>query len=313
MTDTVATFCDVRSCGRSAPFIGKLGALLARRMLFAAAALAAIGLVCGGVTLSAGWLLATLHADGFTLARKHFGPRSIALLPQFPSPADDAKAADIVVFPPTLAETTAPPAHVAKRLLAPEPEAAARPPIAARPQRHGPRMAVVSAPPLPPPAPEIRAVPPSASGNATRLSDRTAIYDIASQKVYLPNGKVLEAHSGLGRYRDDPRYVSLRMRGPTPPNTYDLTLREKLFHGVRAIRLTPVNDDKMFGRDGMLAHTYMLGPRGDSNGCVSFKDYRAFLEAYLKGDVDRLVVVARDGEALARTARVRGMHFAAND
>ena len=55
-------------------------------------------------------------------------------------------------------------------------------------------------------------------------------------------------------------------------------LREELFHGVQAIRLNPVDDDKMFGRAGMLAHTYMLGPNGQSNGCVSFKDYRKFLQ-----------------------------------
>jgi len=35
----------------------------------------------------------------------------------------------------------------------------------------------------------------------------------------------------------------------------------------------------------------MLGPNGQSNGCVSFSDYPAFLDAYLKGEVDRLVVV----------------------
>jgi hypothetical protein len=45
------------------------------------------------------------------------------------------------------------------------------------------------------------------------------------------------------------------------------------FHGVRAIRLVPVGDGKMFGRDGLLAHSYMLGPNGQSNGCVSFSDY----------------------------------------
>ena len=61
--------------------------------------------------------------------------------------------------------------------------------------------------------------------------------------------------------------------------------------GVRAIRLVPVGDGKMFGRDGLLAHSYMLGPNGESNGCVSFSDYPAFLDAYLKGEVDRLVVV----------------------
>jgi len=122
---------------------------------------------------------------------------------------------------------------------------------------------------------------------------RTAIYDIAARTVYLPNGHSLEAHSGLGSRLDDPRYVNTKGQGPTPPNVYNLTLRERLFHGVRAIRLIPVDDHKMFGRDGMLAHSYMLGPSGQSNGCVSFHNYPAFLNAFLKGEVDRLVVVER--------------------
>jgi hypothetical protein len=41
----------------------------------------------------------------------------------------------------------------------------------------------------------------------------------------------------------------------------------------------------------MLAHSYMLGPNGQSNGCVSFSDYQAFLKAYLSGEVTRIVVV----------------------
>ena len=92
---------------------------------------------------------------------------------------------------------------------------------------------------------------------------------------------------------DDPRRVTLKNRGPTPPNTYDLTMREQLFHGVRAIRLNPVGGSTMFGRDGMLAHTYMLGPNGQSNGCVSFKNYPAFLRAFQNGEVKRMIVVAR--------------------
>jgi hypothetical protein len=119
----------------------------------------------------------------------------------------------------------------------------------------------------------------------------TAIYDIAARTVYLPNGHRLEAHSGLGSHLDDPRYVRTKGLGPTPPNVYNLALRERLFHGVRAIRLIPVDDGKMFGRDGILAHSYMLGPSGQSNGCVSFRNYAAFLNAYLRGEVDRLVVV----------------------
>jgi Protein of unknown function (DUF2778) len=119
----------------------------------------------------------------------------------------------------------------------------------------------------------------------------TAVYDIAARTVYMPNGRRLEAHSGLGNLMDDPSYINAKGRGPTPPNVYDLALREEPFHGVRAIRLNPVDESKMFGRDGILAHTYMLGPNGQSNGCVSFSNYNAFLTAYLNGEVTRLVVV----------------------
>lgn len=122
----------------------------------------------------------------------------------------------------------------------------------------------------------------------------TAVYVISEHTVYMPNGERLEAHSGLGHRTDDPQYIKVKMRGPTPPNIYDLTLRKSMFHGVRAIRLNPVDENRMFGRDGMLAHSYMLrGARGQSNGCVVFKDYPAFLKAFLSGEVDRLVVVER--------------------
>ena len=122
---------------------------------------------------------------------------------------------------------------------------------------------------------------------------RTAVYDITARTVYLPSGRRLEAHSGLGSYMDNPRHVHLRMRGATPPNVYKLTLRERLFHGVRAIRLNPVDGGRMYGRAGILAHSYMLGVNGQSNGCVSFSDYPEFLNAYLRGEVTRLAVVER--------------------
>ncbi|TAJ30236.1 MAG: DUF2778 domain-containing protein [Bosea sp. (in: a-proteobacteria)] len=121
----------------------------------------------------------------------------------------------------------------------------------------------------------------------------TAIYDISARMVYLPNGERLEAHSGLGEMMDDPRYAHVRMKGVTPPHTYTLTEREALFHGVRAIRLNPVGGSgAIHGRAGLLAHTYLLGPRGDSNGCISFKDYDRFLQAFLRGEVRRITVVA---------------------
>ncbi len=176
------------------------------------------------------------------------------------------------------------------------PKLAATTPVPPKPA--APKVAVVPTPPPKPQAPKVATVTPEPpkpardnSASPPGPDSRTAVYDIAAHTVYLPNGEKLEAHSGLGHRRDNPRYASKKNRGPTPPNVYDLTLREQLFHGVRAIRLNPVDEDKMYGRDGMLAHTYMLGPTGQSYGCVSFKNYKAFLQAYLKGQIDRLVVV----------------------
>jgi hypothetical protein len=120
-----------------------------------------------------------------------------------------------------------------------------------------------------------------------------AVYDIRARVVTLPNGEKLEAHSGLGASMDDPGHVHVRMKGPTPVGTYDISEREQPFHGVRALRLNPVGGpEAVHGRVGLLAHTYMLGASGASNGCVSFRDYDKFLQAYLRGEVQRLVVVA---------------------
>ena len=119
----------------------------------------------------------------------------------------------------------------------------------------------------------------------------TAIYDISARTVYLPDGTRLEAHSGLGSLLDDPNHVDEKMHGATPPNVYDLELREELFHGVRALRLIPQDERKVFGRAGLLAHTFMLGPNGDSNGCVSIRNYDVFLQAYVDHKIKRLAVV----------------------
>jgi hypothetical protein len=137
------------------------------------------------------------------------------------------------------------------------------------------------------------AIPEEAEpGPVGRFGRRTAVYDIAAHTVYLPDGKKLEAHSGLGGMRDDPRHVNVRDRGSTPPNMYILAPLGQLFFGVRALRLIPVGDSPVFGRDGFLTHTYMLGPRGESHGCIVFRDYNSFLQAYLKGEIRRVVVVA---------------------
>jgi hypothetical protein len=138
---------------------------------------------------------------------------------------------------------------------------------------------------------------------ALGYDNQTAVYDISAQTVYLPNGTKLEAHSGLGGLMDKPAYVDQRMVGATPPNVYDLKPREKLFHGVAALRMTPVGENEMHGRTGLLVHSYLLGPNGDSNGCVSIKDYDRFLTAYQNGEVKRLVVVPSLREGLTASRR----------
>jgi len=119
----------------------------------------------------------------------------------------------------------------------------------------------------------------------------TAVYDISARAVYLPNGTVLEAHSGMGGLRDDPDHVSVRMQGATPPAIYALKPREKEFHGVAALRMTPVDGSDIAGRSGLLVHSFMLGPNGDSNGCISVRDYDRFLKAFNDGQFNRIAVV----------------------
>jgi hypothetical protein len=130
-------------------------------------------------------------------------------------------------------------------------------------------------------------------GGKPPYDSETAVYIIGNKTVYLPDGTQLEAHSGLGSKMDDVRYAHVRMQGVTPPHIYTIKPREALFHGVPALRLTPIGGEaKIFGRDGILAHTYMLGGTGQSNGCVSFKDYYAFLDAYRSKGIRKLAVIA---------------------
>jgi len=131
----------------------------------------------------------------------------------------------------------------------------------------------------------------------------TAVYDISARTVYMPNGAKLEAHSGLGSLMDDPAHVNERNAGATPPNVYDLKPRERLFHGVQALRMIPVGDNDTLGRSGLLAHSYMLGANGDSNGCVSIKNYEKFLKAFNNGEIKRLVVVPSLGDSVSASRR----------
>ncbi|MCC8941983.1 DUF2778 domain-containing protein [Bradyrhizobium sp. Arg68] len=132
---------------------------------------------------------------------------------------------------------------------------------------------------------------PSPDLNALGYDGSTAVYDITARVVYMPDGTKYEAHSGLGNLLDDPAHVKARNAGATPPGIYEMKPREKLFHGVPALRMNPVDGSDTFGRVGLLVHSYMLGPNGDSNGCISVKHYDKFLQAYRNGTIKRIAVV----------------------
>lgn len=241
------------------------------------------------------------------LPRKRVAERTERVPLPPPRPLDRMEVVKAAVTRLAAASEIAPPAVTANVARAPDKRTVPGPEIT------GSIMARRDPAPVPPPAPAVPVAPapampaPAAPAAAERRAaprlayadpksmlapeSHTAIYDIVAHTVYLPNGERLEAHSGLGRFLDDPRFITQKARGPTPPNVYRLTLRGEIFHGVRAIRLNPEDDRKMFGRDGILAHTYMLGPSGQSFGCVSFKNYPEFLNAFLRGEIDRLVVV----------------------
>ena len=138
--------------------------------------------------------------------------------------------------------------------------------------------------------------------NTPKAGKGVAIYDISAAVVHMPDGTKLEAHSGIGKMVDNPRYVHVKMNGPTPPNTYKLSMREKRFHGAEAVRMTPIGDQTMHGRDGILAHPYLLrGGRAESHGCVAIKDYQRFLKAFKQGKVTHIVVVP----SMSKLSKVR--------
>ncbi|WP_299819853.1 tlde1 domain-containing protein [uncultured Roseibium sp.] len=128
-------------------------------------------------------------------------------------------------------------------------------------------------------------------GGLPGANSKVAVYDISAATVHMPDGTKLEAHSGIGAKMDNPKYAYVKNYGPTPPNIYKLRMRERLFHGVEAIRMLPHDRAAMKGRDGMLTHTRLLRRSIGSHGCVAFKDYNKFLNAFKAGKVKTLIVV----------------------
>lgn len=197
---------------------------------------------------------------------------------------------------------------VATRLPPPRPEGIARQAVAA-PQVNEPRLAALppQAEPQPPAQPSEPGILDKLFGDPDRAAKavlaahpNTVLYDITKRAVYMPDGTKLEAHSGFGEWLDDPDSMHRKNVGVTPPNVYAVSFREKPFHGVRALRMKPVGDGKMYGRDGILAHSFLLGEAGASNGCISIREYDAFLKAFEDGQFNQIIVVRSIDEPVPR-------------
>ena len=182
--------------------------------------------------------------------------------------------------------------------MAPLPEAATKPARRPKVEQAEPEALAFAKPDRP--------ADPKPFNKLFKRQDKVAIYDIAAATVYMPDGSKLEAHSGIGKMADNPKYVHVRNSGPTPPNTYKLTMRESRFYGVEAIRMTPLTKQPMHGRDGFLTHSYLLrSRRPESHGCVAFANYPQFLKAFKQGKVTHLVVVPSLKDASVPKARTQ--------
>ena len=138
---------------------------------------------------------------------------------------------------------------------------------------------------------KLFADPDRAAKAVLAANPNTVLYDITKRAVYMPDGEKLEAHSGFGQFMDDTDSVHRKDVGVTPPNVYAVSFREKPFHGVRALRMKPVGGGNMYGRDGILAHSFLLGEAGASNGCISVRDYDKFLQAYEDVKFNQIIVL----------------------
>jgi hypothetical protein len=201
---------------------------------------------------------------------------------------------------PSAGHVRLPSIEVATPLPLPRPDSIARQDLA--------RQAVVRTTPVVT-EPQLAALPPQPRSGDRGIFDKlfgdpdraakavlaanpnTALYDINKRLVYLPDGERLEAHSGYGQWMDDTESVHRKDVGVTPPNVYAVSFREKPFHGVRALRMKPVGGGNMYGRDGILAHSYLLGAEGASNGCISVRDYDKFMQAFEDGKFNQIIVL----------------------
>ena len=210
---------------------------------------------------------------------------------------------------PSAAHVRLPSIELAMPLPLPRPEGIARQDLARQgvartaPVVIEPQVAAL--PPQPQPQPKLGEPgildklfgdPDRAAKAVLAANPNTALYDIAKRVVYLPDGDKLEAHSGYGQWLDDTESIRRKDVGVTPPNVYAVSFREKPFHGVRALRMKPVGSGNMYGRDGILAHSYLLGDGGASNGCISVRDYDRFLKAYEDGKFNQIIVLRSAAE-----------------
>jgi len=146
---------------------------------------------------------------------------------------------------------------------------------------------------------EVR--PPSPRSTTSRL--RCVPPMVERSKAFRPGPTLL----------DDPVQCVTGIAASTPADYLRPdALRSAVPMACRRSAPTPVDENRFFGRERNLVHSYRPGSeRPVERTCISFKDCLRFLQAFQRGEIDRIVVGVRVSTG-ADVCRARNVRSASN-
>ena len=131
------------------------------------------------------------------------------------------------------------------------------------------------------------------SGGQSGYNRRTAIYDISAHTVYLPNGATAGGAFGSRRRDRTIRASCMKECAGRRHQMFTSLLRaNSFFMGFKRCVSNPSARAIFSDAPDFWRILICSCANGASNGCVSFKNYDAFLQAYQNGEIKHLAVVA---------------------
>lgn len=96
-------------------------------------------------------------------------------------------------------------------------------------------------------------------------------YDQSTGRLISREGeRIGEGYSGAPTARNNPTKENVHNVGPIPRGTYEIGKPvDTVTHGPFVLRLSPIQDNEMYGRDGFLIHgDSVVEPGTASTGCI---------------------------------------------